>query len=265
VRSDTDLPANTNAAIRQTSLLGEKFVDLRGPALEAPQGALGDGDVIPLARTGRNPEVEEVLGALSLLLNGGGLAQMRTIAQEVNLALEGREENVKSAFRQIADFMEQLDDRKGDIVNALEGLNRLSREVRRQQGSIDRALDDLPSAVLSLDRQREDLVRMLEALNELSDVGVRVIDQTKDVTIESFELLTPVLTRLVFNDVWRVAMISLVPLICLVSVLLGIAISARVNDPRTAQQIGSLMVVPLMAVAVFQFFSGRATFRWRRC
>jgi phospholipid/cholesterol/gamma-HCH transport system substrate-binding protein len=197
VRGDTELPANTHAAIRQTSLLGEKFVDLRGPALEAPQGILRDGDEIPLSRTGRNPEVEEVLGALSLLLNGGGLAQMRTIAKEVNAALEGREENVKSAFRQVASFMEQLDDNKDDIVNALEGLDRLSREVRRQQGSIDRALDELPSAVLSLDRQRDDLVRMLEALNELSDVGVRVIDQTKDVTIESFELLTPVLTRLV--------------------------------------------------------------------
>jgi ABC-2 type transport system permease protein len=55
-------------------------------------------------------------------------------------------------------------------------------------------------------------------------------------------------------------MTTMVPLICLFSVLLGIIVSARVNDARTAQQIGSLMVVPLIAVAVFQFFSGRATF-----
>ena len=30
-------------------------------------------DIIGLDRTNRNPEVEEVLGALSLLLNGGGV------------------------------------------------------------------------------------------------------------------------------------------------------------------------------------------------
>jgi ABC-2 type transport system permease protein len=70
----------------------------------------------------------------------------------------------------------------------------------------------------------------------------------------------PVLTRLIFNDVWRVAMISLVPLICLLSVLLGIIVSSRVNDARTAQQIGGFIVLPVIGVAVAGFFSGQASF-----
>ena len=70
----------------------------------------------------------------------------------------------------------------------------------------------------------------------------------------------PVLTRLIFNDVWRVAMLSLVPLICLLSVLLGIIVSARVDDARTAQQIGGFIVLPVIGVAVAGFFSGQASF-----
>jgi ABC-2 type transport system permease protein len=70
----------------------------------------------------------------------------------------------------------------------------------------------------------------------------------------------PVLTTLIFNDVWRVAMISLVPLICLLSVLLGIIVSSRVSDARTAQQIGGFVVIPIIAVAVAGFFSGQASF-----
>ena len=70
----------------------------------------------------------------------------------------------------------------------------------------------------------------------------------------------PVLTRLIFNDVWRVAMLSLVPLICLLSVMLGIVVSSRVNDARTAQQIGGFIVIPVIAVAVAGFFSGQASF-----
>jgi ABC-2 type transport system permease protein len=70
----------------------------------------------------------------------------------------------------------------------------------------------------------------------------------------------PALTRLIFNDVWRVAMVSLVPLICLLSVLLGIIVSARVNDARTAQQIGGFIVIPVIAVAIAGFFSGQASF-----
>jgi ABC-2 type transport system permease protein len=70
----------------------------------------------------------------------------------------------------------------------------------------------------------------------------------------------PRLTRLVFSDVWLVAMLSLVPLISLFSVLLGIVVSSRVNDARTAQQIGGFVVLPIIAVAVSQFFGGQATF-----
>jgi len=70
----------------------------------------------------------------------------------------------------------------------------------------------------------------------------------------------PRLTRLVFSDQWLVAMASLVPLICLFSVLLGIIVSSRVNDARTAQQIGGFVVIPIIAIAVAQFFGGQATF-----
>lgn len=70
----------------------------------------------------------------------------------------------------------------------------------------------------------------------------------------------PVLTRLIFNDVWQVAMLTLVPLICLLSVMLGIIVSSRVNDPRTAQQFGAFIVIPVIGVAVAGFFSGQASF-----
>jgi ABC-2 type transport system permease protein len=70
----------------------------------------------------------------------------------------------------------------------------------------------------------------------------------------------PVLTRLIFNDVWRVAMLSLVPLICLLSVLLGIIVSSRVSDARTAQQIGGFVVIPIIGIAIAGFFSGQASF-----
>ena len=55
-------------------------------------------------------------------------------------------------------------------------------------------------------------------------------------------------------------MLTLVPLICLFSVLLGIVVSSRVNDPRTAQQIGGFVVIPIIAIAVAQFLGGETTF-----
>lgn len=196
VRRDVDLPGNAVAELRQTSLLGEKFVELSAPEQGAIASRLTDGSVIPIQRAGRNPEVEEVLGALSLLLNGGGVAQLKTITQELNKALAGREDAARSVLGNLRTFTGQLDDNKADIVDAIEKLNRLAVEAEKQLPTIDKALDELPSALDSIDRQRDDLVRMLDALDNLSAVAVDVIAQSKGATITSLERLNPVLTQL---------------------------------------------------------------------
>jgi phospholipid/cholesterol/gamma-HCH transport system substrate-binding protein len=193
-----DLPDNARAEIRQTSLLGEKFVSLSKP--ETPSGKLGDGDRIGLENTGRNPEVEEVFEALALILNGGGVAQLKTISEELNLAFAGREDEVRSIITQVGSFMGQLDANKDSIVTALDNLNRLSLELRRQDSTIKATLDDLPKVLASVDSQRQDLVKMLQSLSRLSSVGVRVIQASKSSTIESLQHLAPVLSALAAAD-----------------------------------------------------------------
>ncbi len=51
---------------------------------------------------------------------------------------------------------------------------------------------------------------------------------------------------------WILAIIVMVPLLTLLSVNLGILISTRVNDVRVAQQIGGLVVVPVVALGIAQ-------------
>ncbi len=196
IDGSVELPSNAEATIRQTSLLGEKFVSLDAPEAGASDELLADGDVIGLERTGRNIEVEEVLGALSLVLNGGGVGQLKTITNELNNALEGREASVKSVLRQMRTLMTQFDRSKEDIVTTIERVNSLAISANRRTADIDLALEELPSAIASVDRQRDDLVRMLEALNELSAVGTQVIEASKQGTIESLNALAPTLTEL---------------------------------------------------------------------
>ena len=51
---------------------------------------------------------------------------------------------------------------------------------------------------------------------------------------------------------WILAIVVLVPLLTLLSVNLGILISTRVNDVRVAQQIGGLVVVPIVGLGIAQ-------------
>jgi phospholipid/cholesterol/gamma-HCH transport system substrate-binding protein len=53
LRNDVDLPDNAEAEIRQTSLLGEKFVSLAPPTENPSPNKLGDGDRIDISATNR--------------------------------------------------------------------------------------------------------------------------------------------------------------------------------------------------------------------
>ncbi|MFG3422630.1 MCE family protein [Micromonospora sp. NPDC049460] len=191
------LPANATAAVRQSSLLGEKYVTVATPSTEPARGRLADGDVIPLARTARGAEVEEVLAALGLLLNGGGLAQLRTINQELAKALEGREPAVRDSLRRLDTFIGGLERQKTDIVRAVEALDRLTGRLARQRQVVGDAVESLAPGLTVLNRQRAQLTKALTALGELGRVGTRVVERSRDDTLASVRALQPILEQLV--------------------------------------------------------------------
>jgi phospholipid/cholesterol/gamma-HCH transport system substrate-binding protein len=190
------LPDNAVAELKQTSLLGEKYVQLEAPTDVAPVGTLSNGDNIPLARTGRNTEVEEVLSALSLLLNGGGVAQLKVIETELNHALGGNEAQIRDLIVQLNTFVGGLDKQKAEIVRAMEGIDRLTATIAARKGDLAAALETLPKGLKVLADQRRQLTAMLTALSRLGAVGTRVITATKADTVANLQALAPVLGQL---------------------------------------------------------------------
>jgi phospholipid/cholesterol/gamma-HCH transport system substrate-binding protein len=201
VRKDVVLPANAEAQIRQTSLLGEKFVALAPPA-SSPDGTstgtgrLGAHDVIPMSRTGRNPEVEEVLGALSFVLTGGGVGQIQTITHELNDMMDGRTGKIRDVLSEVNTLVRTLNSQKGDIVQAMESINGLSQTLVAEKDTIGAALDAAGPAITVLRDQHTQLIKMLSELDKLGSVGTRVVNETKDDLIAELRHLEPVLRKL---------------------------------------------------------------------
>ena len=197
INGDVDLPANATARLRQTSLLGEKFVALAPPADSAPGGArLAEDMTIPVQRTGQNPELEDIFSALSLVLSGGGISQLGVINKELAAAFNGREADVRSLFQQLNTFVGTLDDQRADIIRALEGIDRLSQRLNEDKEIIQTALDDIPPGLEVLTDQRANLIAMLQSLDRLGDVSVRVIDGSQDNLVANLRALEPVLDQL---------------------------------------------------------------------
>jgi ABC-2 type transport system permease protein len=58
-------------------------------------------------------------------------------------------------------------------------------------------------------------------------------------------------TLLIPNAYWVIIIGLMAPLICVLSVEANVIISSRVNDIRAAQQLGSLVVIPIVLLVVF--------------
>ncbi|MEJ8279433.1 MCE family protein [Pseudonocardia spirodelae] len=196
LRDDVVLPANAVARAGQTSLLGAKHIELSAPSDVPPEGRLADGAVVPVERTAAFPSTEDVLASTALLLNGGGLEQIKTITAEVNRALGGREESARAALENLATFTQGLDRQKGDIIAAIEGLNRFSGTVARERDTLTGALDALPPALTTLEQERAQLVRTLESLGRFGDVASDVLNRSKDDLVGNLNDLQPSLRAL---------------------------------------------------------------------
>ncbi|KJF20513.1 MCE family protein [Rhodococcus sp. AD45-ID] len=210
--SSVDLPANAVAAVEQTNLLGEKFIQLSAPPSGADTTAqLSDGDLIPLDRTRHATEIEQVLGALSLLLNGGGVGQLQPIVKELGAAFDGREGTTRSLLEQANTLIGGLNEQREDITRALDGLDVLSSRVNEQNEKIAKVLDELPVAISVLNEQRPQLTQMLAQVDRLGTVGTDVLTQSKDDLIADLQALRPTLQALAASGDDLVGALPLLP------------------------------------------------------
>ncbi|HXS64431.1 MAG TPA: MCE family protein [Streptosporangiaceae bacterium] len=196
VNGSVHLPANAIAEIEQSSLLGEQFVGLSVPPGIAPAGRLAGGAVIPVTRTTSNATVEQVLGALSLLLNGGGIDQLHTITTELNKALDGNEPQIRELIGNLHTFLGNLDSNSGAIKTALDGLKTLSTTLVERDKQIGHVLDHLTPGLKVLADQRSQLVAMLTSLHKLTGVAVATINASQASLVTDLNELAPILASL---------------------------------------------------------------------
>jgi phospholipid/cholesterol/gamma-HCH transport system substrate-binding protein len=196
VNNSVKLPNNARALVSQTSLLGEKYVALLPPLGAADPTDLHQGSSIPLKDTRSAPEVEEVLGALSLLLNNGGVNQIQVIARELSSALKGNENSIRDLLDQLNIFVGTLDQQKGSIVAALQNIDTLAITLNKQKKIITDALDTFPQALAVLSQERGKLVTLLTSLSKLGSVATDVISSTQTELVQALRSLSPALEQL---------------------------------------------------------------------
>lgn len=196
IDSDVHLPANVSAKLAQSSVLGSQYLELVPPTHEPPTGRLQDGDVIDLARTSQYPSTEEVLSALSLVLNGSGLQQIQTVTSELNRVIGGREESLRSLTETLTTFVSGLDEQRDQIIMAIDGLDRLGAELATETETIEAGIDALGPAAEVVESQRVQLTELLTKLGDFGTAATGVLNDSRADLRANVEALEPTLASL---------------------------------------------------------------------
>ncbi|HZQ32588.1 MAG TPA: virulence factor Mce family protein [Mycobacterium sp.] len=193
---DVKLPKNATAKIGLTSLLGSQHVELAAPPENPSKELLQDGDTIPLKNSSAYPSTEQVLAALSLILRGGGIANLEVIQNEVYNIVNGRADQIRDFFTKLDTFTSQLNEQRDDITHAIDSTNRLLTIVAQNNDTLDRVLTELPPLAKHFADKRQLFIDAVQALGRISKAADNALAPASDNLHTNLDLLQPALREL---------------------------------------------------------------------
>lgn len=194
--SNVDLPANATATVAQTSLLGSQHVELAAPAGDEDTERLQEGSTIPLSNAGIYPTTEQVLSALGVVVNKGNLGQLEEITNQAFAAVSGRAGSFATLLPRLAELTGSLRQQTGDIIAAMEGLNRFAGSLAANKEDLSQAIATLPAALSVLNENKTNIVNAFAALEKLATVASHVLSETKTDFAEDLNDLYPLIKAL---------------------------------------------------------------------
>jgi phospholipid/cholesterol/gamma-HCH transport system substrate-binding protein len=196
VSPDQRIPAGgLQAVVRQTSLLGEQFIELR-PASEGPPFVGEQQVTVPVERTDRRVDVETFLADLSGLVGSGGLEDLNRFTHAQALILQERGRRFGKTLEELEKFTSVLADRSVDIGAAIESLNSASKTIVANRATLDNFLDSLDEANALLAEQGDELGALFRGLSRFGAVNARFLAQHEDAIDRQFKALLPILQGL---------------------------------------------------------------------
>jgi phospholipid/cholesterol/gamma-HCH transport system substrate-binding protein len=191
VKRDVVVPANVEASIGQTSLLGSMHLELNPPIGQAGVGRLRPGATIPLSRSSTYPSTEQTLSSLSLVVNGGGLGQIGEIIHNFSGALAGRGGAIRDLINRFDTFVGTLDQQRDNIVATIQALDQIGGAFAAQHDVITQALRTLPPALDVLIKERPRLTAALDGLRKFSNTANGLINDTQADLVRNLKNLEP--------------------------------------------------------------------------
>lgn len=190
------VPKDSEALIRTTSLLGEKFVELRPLGDPAKGPFLQSGDMV--TNTAEAPELEFFAQSAIELLGAVNASSVATLVQTGAEATQGRGPDISALIGDISQISSTLAGRTASIGRIIDGLDRATQTLAGGSGEISTLLGNLSSTTQLLAQDREQAVTALASLARLaraSNYSLSKYESAIDTQIKQLDVVTGVLAR----------------------------------------------------------------------
>jgi phospholipid/cholesterol/gamma-HCH transport system substrate-binding protein len=189
----------TTAQVRFDNPLGDEYVLLTAPA-DTQMPPLRPGAHIPESDTGTAPSIEDTLGALSLVLNGGGINQLQTIIHELNNTFTGKQPQIRSFLGSVNAAVSSRASGRTAVDAFLVSAGNLTRELNGKGGAgaatIGKGISSIAPAIGVLASENTSLDSLFSALSKLGAVGTQITEQSGQNAVDDARALLPVVDQL---------------------------------------------------------------------
>jgi phospholipid/cholesterol/gamma-HCH transport system substrate-binding protein len=169
------IPVNSAAILRTTSLLGEKFVELR-PLGDPDKGPfLKDGDVV--TKVQEAPELEFVAEEAIDVLGQVTAGDVATLIDTGASSFTGRKEDIRTLIDSLATYSTALATRTTNIAAIVDHLDVSIGAVAGEGAALNGVLADLAATTKSLADNRDKVVSLLRNLSRLAAVQNTELDK----------------------------------------------------------------------------------------
>lgn len=170
VRESANVPRKSIAFLRTTSLLGEKFIELRPEDTEHPGRGpyLRDGD--HLAKTGEAPEIEFFAEEAITVLGAVTGDDVATLVDTGAAGFGGRGEELRSLIADLSTISATFASRTNEITTIIDNLDRATATLAGGSDDIGALLANLASTTQILSDNRTRAVTALQQLSRLAAV-----------------------------------------------------------------------------------------------
>jgi len=195
VKRETGLPARTEAALDRTSLLGERFVDLR-PLEDG--GRLADGTHLDDSRV--VTDFEDLVSSGDRVLSMVASEQLQAAIETGAVAFGGRGGVLGQFITDVEGFVGSYNQDREDLLVMIDALDRLATTMAPEAELNAEALAVLHDASRVLDEEDERLMDALVDLTELSVTGERILSEHRTETEDALRRLRILLEQFTAVD-----------------------------------------------------------------